>query len=61
MAHLEVEPKPKRPSWVWVLIVLLVILLGGMLLKKCMGREEPSTADSPARDSSQVQTDSLNN
>lgn len=34
MAHLEVEPKPSRPSWVWVLIVLLVILLAGMLFFK---------------------------
>lgn len=37
MAHLEVEPKPSRPWWVWVLIVLLVFLLVGLLLNKFNG------------------------
>jgi len=35
MAHLEVEPKPTRPWWVWMLIVLLVILLAALLWNKC--------------------------
>ena len=47
MAHLEVEPKPKRPLWVWALIILLLILLGGMLLKKC-SEKTSSSADSVA-------------
>ncbi|TKC07586.1 OmpA family protein [Pedobacter frigoris] len=43
MAHLEVEPKPSRPWWVWLLIVLLVILLAGLLMSKC--NNESTTAD----------------
>ena len=54
MAHLEVEPKPSRPWWVWLLIVLLVFLLAGMLIKKCSTDGDSSTGDSIATDTSQV-------
>lgn len=54
MAHLEVEPKPSRPSWVWVLIALLVILLAGMLIKKCTADGDSSAADSLSVDTSKV-------
>jgi H+/Cl- antiporter ClcA len=45
MAHLEVEPKPSRPWWVWLLIVLLGILLAGLLLRKCSTEKATNTAD----------------
>ena len=54
MAHLEVEPKPSRPSWVWVLIALLVILLAGMLIKKCTADGDSGNADSLSADTSKV-------
>jgi len=54
MAHLEVEPKPSRPSWVWLLIVLLVILLAGMLIKKCTADGNSGNADSLSADTSKV-------
>lgn len=54
MAHLEVEPKPSRPSWVWLLIILLAILLAGMLIKKCNADGDSSAADSVSTDTSQV-------
>lgn len=46
MAHLEVEPKPSRPLWLWALIALLVILLAGMLVKNCNDQNPQSSADS---------------
>lgn len=51
MAHLEVEPKPARPWWVGVLIILLVILLAGTLIMKCDNENESTGADKPPRDS----------
>lgn len=27
MAHLEVEPKPSRPLWIWALIIIILIAL----------------------------------
>lgn len=54
MAHLEVEPKPSRPWWVWLLIVLLVILLAGMLIKKCSADGDSSAGDSLSTNTSQV-------
>ncbi len=35
MAHLEVEPKPARPWWVWALIIIILVALAAMLLRKC--------------------------
>lgn len=51
MAHLEVEPKPSRPSWVWVLLILLAILLAGMLLKQCYTGNTGTGADTTTVDS----------
>jgi len=50
MAHLEVEPKPSRPLWLWTLIALLVILLAGMLIKNCNEQDAGSSADSVPTD-----------
>lgn len=55
MAHLEVEPKPSRPWWVWLLIVLLILLLAGLLLSKCNNNENAVTsADTVITDSTQT-------
>lgn len=54
MAHLEVEPKPKRPVWVWVLIAFLVILLAGTLINKCATGDTPHSSDNVPADSSTV-------
>jgi outer membrane protein OmpA-like peptidoglycan-associated protein len=35
MAHLEVEPKPARPWWVWLLTIIILIALAMFLLRKC--------------------------
>jgi outer membrane protein OmpA-like peptidoglycan-associated protein len=35
MAHLEVEPKPARPWWIWALTIIVLIALAAMLLRKC--------------------------
>ncbi|MFD0941054.1 hypothetical protein [Pedobacter boryungensis] len=35
MAHLEVEPKPKRPWWFWLLTIIVLILVGLTLVRKC--------------------------
>ncbi len=35
MAHLEVEPKPSRPWWVWALLFLILIALAAITLRKC--------------------------
>ncbi|TKC10525.1 OmpA family protein [Pedobacter polaris] len=35
MAHLEVEPKPKRPLWIWILLAITLVALAAMLLRKC--------------------------
>lgn len=32
MAHLEVEPKPSRPWWVWLLIAIILIALAALLI-----------------------------
>ena len=34
MAHLEVEPKPGRPWWIWVLLVVVLIALAVLLYNK---------------------------
>lgn len=49
MAHLEVEPKPKRPWWIWLLTFLVLILLSVLLLRKC--DPEKSNAESVTKDS----------
>lgn len=54
MAHLEVEPKPSRPWWVWLLIVLLLILLAGLLMKKCNTESAGKGADTSTMDSNQT-------
>lgn len=41
MAHLEVEPKPSRPWWTWVLLALVLIALAAVLFSKC-GSEKTS-------------------
>lgn len=35
MAHLEVEPKPARPWWIWVLVGIVLIALSAFLFDKC--------------------------
>ncbi|RZK47169.1 MAG: OmpA family protein [Pedobacter sp.] len=54
MAHLEVEPKPARPWWIWALIVILLIVLATLLLKKCGPETTGTKGDSTAMDSSGV-------
>lgn len=51
MAHLEVEPKPRRPWWFGLLIVLLLILLAGTLIGKCNNEGGTTGADKPPKDS----------
>lgn len=51
MAHLEVEPKPTRPWWVWLLIVLLVIALAALLFNKCGSESTGTATDSTMTDS----------
>jgi len=34
MAHLEVEPKPGRPWWIWVLLAIVLVALGVLLYNK---------------------------
>ena len=50
MAHLQVEPKPKRPSWVWILVIVILVALGATLFKYCRGGVPP-TADTTAQPS----------
>lgn len=45
MAHLEVEPKPARPWWVWLLVALILIALAALLLKNC-NSDKTGVADS---------------
>lgn len=35
MAHLEVEPRPKRPNWLWALLIIIAVLLLFTLFKYC--------------------------
>jgi len=51
MAHLEVEPKPSRPWWVWLLIALLLIALAALLFKKCSSETSGNRSDSISSDS----------
>ncbi|RDC58449.1 OmpA family protein [Pedobacter chinensis] len=51
MAHLEVEPKPSRPWWVWLLIALLLIALAALLFKKCSSETGGTRSDSISSDS----------
>jgi outer membrane protein OmpA-like peptidoglycan-associated protein len=44
MAHLEVEPKPSRPWWIWALLVIILIALAAVLFNKC-GSEKTGTAN----------------
>ena len=46
MAHLEVERKPKRPWWVWLLIILLLIALAVLLFNRYNSNGERSATDS---------------
>jgi hypothetical protein len=32
MAHLEVEPKPARPWWIWMLVIMAVLVLMGLVV-----------------------------
>jgi len=50
MAHLEVRPKPSRPWWLWVLVVIILIALGAMVFKQCgtVQEEHPSIAGNSA-------------
>ncbi len=50
MAHLEVEPKPSRPWWIWVLLAIVLVALAAILLNKC-GTDQKSVA----------RTDTINN
>jgi len=53
MAHLEVEPKPSRPWWVWLIIVILAILLAALLFNKCNNETAGTSADTTSTDSTQ--------
>ncbi|RNL54590.1 hypothetical protein [Pedobacter jejuensis] len=46
MAHLEVERKPKRPWWVWLLIILLLIALAVLIFNRYNSNGEKSATDS---------------
>jgi outer membrane protein OmpA-like peptidoglycan-associated protein len=35
MAHLEVEPKPSRPWWIWVLLIIILVAIAAILFRKC--------------------------
>jgi hypothetical protein len=45
MAHLEVEPRPKRPNWLWALLIIIAILLSFTLFKYCNQGTTPSADD----------------
>lgn len=45
MAHLEVEPKPSRPWWVWALVIIVIIALGAMVFKQCTNGNDGHPAD----------------
>jgi hypothetical protein len=49
MAHLEVVPRPKRPSWIWALIIILAILLGITIFKYCNAGTDPTADETPNR------------
>lgn len=54
MAHLEVEPKPSRPWWVWLIIVILAILLAALLFNKCNNETTGTSGDSISTDTTQA-------
>jgi outer membrane protein OmpA-like peptidoglycan-associated protein len=54
MAHLEVEPKPSRPWWVWLIIVILAILLAALLFNKCNSESTGTSGDTISTDSTQA-------
>lgn len=45
MAHLEVEPKPSRPWWIWALVIIVIIALGASVLKQCTSDNDGHPAD----------------
>ncbi|RZM30166.1 MAG: OmpA family protein [Pedobacter sp.] len=45
MAHLEVEPKPSRPWWIWALLTILMIALAAMVFRQCTADEDGHPAD----------------
>jgi hypothetical protein len=45
MAHLEVEPRPKRPNWLWALLIIIAILLSFTLFKYCNDGTTPGPDD----------------
>ncbi len=50
MAHLEVEKKPARPWWVWLLLAIIFIALAAMLLKNCNAENTDKQPDTLVND-----------
>ncbi|WP_432709693.1 OmpA family protein [Pedobacter sp.] len=51
MAHLEVEPKPSRPWWLWLIFVLLAIFIVAMVFNKCSNEKKGTSGDTLTIDS----------
>ncbi|MDQ4139702.1 MAG: OmpA family protein [Bacteroidota bacterium] len=45
MAELNVQPKSKRPVWIWILLALLALALLFFLLRGCNRNENTTTPD----------------
>ncbi|TCC88067.1 OmpA family protein [Pedobacter frigiditerrae] len=54
MAHLEVERKPARPWWVWLLLVIVLIALAALLFKNCNTENKDGNPDSTGMDTSKT-------
>jgi len=47
MAHLEVEPKPSRPLWIWILLAIILLALAAMVFKQYNGEPAPTADTKP--------------
>lgn len=54
MAHLEVERKPKRPWWVWLLIILLLIALAVLMFNRYHSSDAQTALNSVSVSGSKV-------
>lgn len=54
MAHLEVEPKPARPWWVWALIIIILVVLAASIYNRSTSDSTGSPVDTTSSDSSKV-------
>lgn len=59
MAHLEVEPKPSRPWWIWALVTILIIALAAMIFRQCTSDEDGHPADAKPVAASETQHKAL--